>query len=88
MAADDNSGEAVILPWSVVKVSTHKMAVSDLVDGMEFYKKFVEDLRARNDPLLPEALRVQGQLIGNLTPQQANAIYQEMLRRRQSNLPR
>ena len=62
MPADDNSGEAVILPWSVIKVSTHKFPASELVDGWAAYNKFVEDLRAKNDPLLPEALRVQSQL--------------------------
>ena len=88
MPADDNSGEAVILPWSVIKVSTHKFPASELVDGWAAYNKFVEDLRTKNDPLLPEALRVQSQLTRNLTPQQANAIYEELLRRAQSKTTR
>ncbi len=55
MPADDGSGESVVLPWSVIKVSTRKMQVSELVDGLESYNRFVQDMRAKNDPLLPEA---------------------------------
>lgn len=39
MPADDNSGEAVVLPWSVIKVSTRKMRVSELVDGLAAYNR-------------------------------------------------